>query len=43
MPSIYITGLNRVERNEMIIKNFELIALCKVLNISYDDLMNAIK
>lgn len=37
-----ITELNRMEDGRMIIKDFELIALCKVLNISLDDLKNCI-
>lgn len=38
-----VTELNRMETGRMIIKDFELIALCKVLNISYSDLKNTIE
>ncbi len=40
---IDVTELNRMETGRMIIKDFELIALCKVLNISYSDLKNTIE
>lgn len=37
LHAVYIdrTELKRMEEGEMIIKDFELIALCKVLNIDY--------
>lgn len=38
-----ITELNRIETGRMIVKDFELIALCKVLDISYEDLKNTIE
>ncbi len=38
-----ITELNRIEEGKMILKDFELIALCKVLNIDYDELKNTIE
>lgn len=37
------TELNRMETGRMIIKDFELIALCKVLDINYDELKNTIE
>ncbi len=37
-----ITELNRMETNRMIVKDFELIALCKVLEIDYHDLLDTI-
>lgn len=37
-----ITELNRMETNRMIIKDFELIALCKVLEINYQDLLDTV-
>ena len=38
-----VTELNRMETGRMIVKDFELIALCKVLNINYSDLKNTIE
>ncbi len=38
-----ITEINRIEEGKMIVKDFELIALCKVLEINYDDLKNTIE
>ena len=40
LHAVYIdrTELKRMESGEMIIKDFELIALCKVLKINYDKL-----
>ena len=40
LHAVYIdrTELKRMESGEMIIKDFELIALCKVLKINYDSL-----
>lgn len=40
---IDVTELNRMETGKMIIKDFELIALCEVLNINYSDLKNTIE
>ncbi len=34
--------LYRMEKNQMIIKDFELIAFCKVLGIDYDALLETI-
>ncbi len=38
-----VTELGRMEEGKMIIKDFELIALCKVLDISYNNLKNTIE
>ena len=38
-----VTELHRIETGRMIVKDFELIGLCKVLDISYDDLKNSIE
>jgi len=45
LHAVYIdtTELKRMEDGNMIIKDFELIALCKVLNINYDELTNIIE
>lgn len=45
LHAIYIdsTELKRMEDGNMIIKDFELIGLCKVLNIDYDELKNTIE
>ena len=45
LHAIYMdpTELNRMETGRMIIKDFELIGLCKVLEIDYDDLKNSIE
>ena len=45
LHAVYIdtTELKRMEEGEMIIKDFELIAFCKVLNINYVDLKSAIE
>ncbi len=45
LHAVYIdmTELHRMETGRMIIKDFELIALCKVLNIDYNDLINSIE
>lgn len=45
LHAVYIdaTELKRMEEGEMIIKDFELIAFCKVLNINYDDLKSTIE
>lgn len=37
-----VTELNRMEEGRMIIKDFELIGFCKVLNIDYTKLKNTI-
>ena len=38
-----VTELNRMEEGRMIIKDFELIAFCKVLDINYDNLKDLIE
>lgn len=45
LHAVYIdhTELHRMEIGKMIIKDFELIALCKVLNIDYEKLKNTIE
>ena len=45
LHAVYIdtTELKRMEDGKMIIKDFELIALCKVLNIDYNDLKSTIE
>lgn len=45
LHAVYIdnTELNRMETGQMIIKDFELIALCKALNINYSDIKNLIE
>lgn len=45
LHAIYIdsTELKRMEDGQMIIKDFELIGLCKVLDINYNDLKNTIE
>lgn len=45
LHAVYLdtTELHRMETCRMIIKDFELIALCKVLNIKYDELKNSIE
>lgn len=35
--------LYRMETNKMIIKDFELVALCKILDINYNDLLNILE
>lgn len=44
LHAVYIdmTELKRIEDGKMIVKDFELIAFCKVLNIDYNDLKNTI-
>ena len=34
---LYITEINRIEERKMIVKDFEIITLYKVLEINYDD------
>ena len=45
LHAVYIspTALNKMETNRMIIKDFELIGLTKVLQIDYADLQNTIE
>lgn len=45
LHAVYIdsTELKRMEDGEMIIKDFELIALCKVLDIDYNELKDTIE
>lgn len=45
LHAVYLdsTELKRIEDGQQIVKDFELIALCKVLDISYDDLKNTIE
>ena len=40
---IDITELKRIEDGNMIVKDFELIAFCKVLDIDYNELKNTIE
>ena len=44
LHAVYLdnTEIKRIETGRMIVKDFELIALCKVLDISYEDLKNTI-
>ena len=44
LHAVYIdrVQLYRMETGKMIIKDFELVALCKVLEIDYDELKNTI-
>jgi len=44
LHAVYIdmTELHRMETGRMIIKDFELIALCKVLEIDYNQLLDCI-
>lgn len=43
--AVYIdnTELHRIETGRMIVKDFELIALCKVLDINFEHLKNTIE
>lgn len=34
------TGILRIENNQVILKDFELVAICKILKINYKDLEN---
>lgn len=45
LHAVYIdsTELKRMEEGEMIIKDFELIGFCKVLDINYNDLKDSIE
>ena len=44
LHAVYIDRIQlyRMETGKMIIKDFELVALCKVLEIDYDELKNTI-
>jgi len=44
LHAVYLdnTEIQRIETGRMIVKDFELIAFCKVLDISYEDLKNTI-
>lgn len=44
LHAVYLdsTELKRIEDGVQIVKDFELIGLCKVLNINYNDLKNTI-
>lgn len=45
LHAIYLdsTELKRIEDGTQIVKDFELIGLCKVLDVNYDDLKNCIE
>lgn len=45
LHGVYIdtTELKRIEDGKMIVKDFELIAFCKVLDIDYNELKNTIE
>ena len=45
LHAVYLdsTELKRIETGKMIVKDFELIGLCKVLDINYDDLKKTIE
>lgn len=45
LHAVYLdsTELKRIEDGTQIVKNFELIGLCKVLDVNYDDLKNCIE
>ncbi len=38
-----ITEIHRIETGRMIVKDFEIIAFCRVLDISYEDLKSLIE
>lgn len=44
LHAVYITSteLKRIEEGTQILKDFELIAFCKVLDINYEELKNTI-
>ena len=44
LHAVYLdsTELKRIETGKMIVKDFELIGFCKVLDINYNDLKNLI-
>ena len=45
LHAVYLdsTELKRIEYGTQIVKDFELIGLCKVLDVNYDDLKNCIE
>lgn len=45
LHAVYLdsTEIKRIENGTQIVKDFELIGLCKVLGINYDDLKNCIE
>lgn len=45
LHAVYLdsTELKRIEEGKMIVKDFELIGLCKVLEIDYEELKNTIE
>ena len=45
LHAVYLdsTELKRIEDGTQIVKDFELIGLCKVLDVNYDDLRNCIE
>lgn len=45
LRAVYLdsTELKRIEDGTQIVKDFELIGLCKVLDVNYDDLKNCIE
>ena len=45
LHAVYLdsTELKRIEDGTQIVKDFELIGLCKVLDVNYDDLKNWIE
>ncbi len=45
LHAVYLdsTELKRIEEGRMIVKDFELIGLCKVLEIDYEELKNTIE
>ena len=45
LHAVYLgsTEIKRIEDGTQIVKDFELIGLCKVLGINYDDLKNCIE
>ena len=45
LHAVYLdsTELKRIEDGTHIVKDFELIGLCKVLDVNYDDLKNCIE
>ena len=45
LHAVYLdsTELKRIEDGTQIVKDFELIGVCKVLDVNYDDLKNCIE
>lgn len=45
LHAVYLdsTELKKIEDGTQIVKDFELIGLCKVLDVNYDDLKNCIE